>query len=490
MPLGLTFWSNNGALALWHDLSNLTDGNIFGVVRGSRELEIACCKIYQEPRSDGGEGDISQKDPGHDTGFFYMKNLADSTLRTWTNGVFFFGAAEPIPIQAPSAEYNGQWKRLEPYFEVGDLVPAITPSGANAWKPQGPIYKTGFLQDYDAAEPAFQSGSFNIMLSINTDASIPGDWRLWHYSPLAWSGTPPEVIASAAMQAGFGAEFIDQDAFDNAHDAYDLSTGDSPWSDLDDKWTLHARRTVGNKVMDFIIKCAEHGRDLLFFDEEGKLSISSWTRPNTATGFTAEGDQILDVLSHANTMKYLFNIVRASWGSAVSQSWGVAGATSGGPLYNEITAEVEPNLENRDRLKWIHFASDTGSALRFGPYELKGTRGITAYQGQPKFTSLVHFPFLLSPFVNRATLYKWSASTDGGGMLHVTHWLDSDSQTRSEIEIRQGPMGFDTGIGDLIEDLAITGDGRTIAEARIIERTYNFDTLTMDSTIMEIPPNT
>jgi len=263
MALGSTFWSTSGLSALWHDLTSLANGVIFGAANGVKPLYISCCKIYQEAMSDGGDGDLVRKNPGYNSGYFYLVETTSGAMN-WCNGVWLFGTAEPDTGSPPA---NGQWVRLEPYNVIGDIVPSILPTAASPQNPQGPLYKTGFLKNYDAANPAYIFSTRNLSMEISTNANIAGTWRLWHYSPYAWSGTPPEVVASAVMHAGLDADFIDQDSFDTAHDAYDLSTGDSPWSDLDDKWTIYARRITGTKVSDFLLDCMNHSRDLIFVSE-------------------------------------------------------------------------------------------------------------------------------------------------------------------------------------------------------------------------------
>jgi hypothetical protein len=485
MALGATFWSTSGLSALWHDITGLATGTISTPGAAQTAIWLAPVKIYQEPMVLGLNTKKQHDNPGFDSGFFY---LVETTLggTTWCDALFMPGWDIPYS----GLNRNQALIYLEPYCKRGDLVPESTTTAGSSGYEKNPYYRTGFVIGPDATYPAmiYNSNEVAIKLFANETA---GDWRLWQYSPYAWSGTPPEVMASALMTAGLDADFIDQGAFDDAHDAYDLSTGDSPWSDLDDKWTIYARRLVGTKVSDFIMQCAEHSRDLVFVNEAGEMSISSWTSPtNTVTGLTPAGDQILDVISHTMTMRHTFNRVRASWGEAAKQSWDDDAGTSTTPGIEEIYTTYEPTLESKPNDKWTHDDSDTGSITKFGTIWLKGRKAIKNTRGQPQEVETSVYPFLLSPHVNRATLYEWDPAVDGGGMIHVTNWLTSDAKPRAEIEIRQGPMGFDTGIGDLITNLEITGDGRTIAEARITERTYNFDSMTIDSKILEIPTNT
>ncbi len=111
MALGSTFWSTSGLAALWHDLTSLQDGVIFGTANGVKPLYISCCKIYQEPMGDGGDGDLIQKNPGYNSGYFYMVNTSTGA-KTWCNGVRLFCTAEPVTGSSPVAK--GQWVRVEP----------------------------------------------------------------------------------------------------------------------------------------------------------------------------------------------------------------------------------------------------------------------------------------------------------------------------------------------------------------------------------------
>jgi len=493
MPLGGTFWGNLGLAALWHDMSEFTDGLNNGVASdGFREFFVGPLEIYQEPYALGGDGSRVQDNPGYDSGFFYAVETSSAEV---IKCMSCFG----VGVASKAFADNAQWVRLEPSHYKKDLLPLspANPTGTQSAFNKNPVYKTGFVHNENTGSTGdvpYQSGGYSVALLIAME-NVVGTWRLHQYNPYAWSGTPPEVVASAAMHAGVPADYIDQDAFDDAHDAYDLSTGDSPWSDLDIRWTIYARRLTGTKVSDFLIDCMNHGRDLIFVNEAGKLSTSSWTRPSHGvTGFTASGDQIINALSHTSTIKHIFNSVKCSWGEAVRESWedtnGYAGPRPGS---TEASVSSEPTLGTRPAGKWVDEEEDSDSISRFGRIWLKGKEYISNFRGQPMAVEVSHYPYLLMPHVDLGTGLSgttWDKSADGGGMIHVTNWLASDAKPRAEIEIRQGPMGFDTGIGDLIEDLEITGDGRTIAEARIIERTYNFDTLTIDSLIMEIPPNT
>jgi hypothetical protein len=54
----------------------------------------------------------------------------------------------------------------------------------------------------------------------------------------------------------------------------------------------------------------------------------------------------------------------------------------------------------------------------------------------------------------------------------------------------QNLLGLDWSIGARVNNVSVTDDGQTIADTRCIERTYDFDRLTVESVLMEVPPNT
>ena len=73
--------------------------------------------------------------------------------------------------------------------------------------------------------------------------------------------------------------------------------------------------------------------------------------------------------------------------------------------------------------------------------------------------------------------------------MHVTNWLKSDSQERRIVTLRQDMRALDWGIGSRVTGVAVTDDAATIAEAFCIERTYDFDRLTVESVLLERPSN-
>jgi hypothetical protein len=478
MPAG--FWTGGGATALWHDMDTFTVGSVGPTIGLYQQALSGCCKIYQEPVSNGDTDSHSQNNPGYDSGFFYAKETSTGVVLP-TDGVF------PVGQAFPAATINGQWVRLQPWCIVGDLLPESTSSSADPSLLKDSIYRTGFQKNYDATNlPPIYIG-YNALTFFVKSSGVSGTYRMWHYNPWAWSGTPPEVATAAAMYSGLSSSQIDQTAFDDAHDAYNHTTGDAPYNTLDQDWTIYARRTIGNKVADFLLECAEHGRDPIFVNEEGKLSTNSWTNPTySVSGLDLQEDQFLSIISHTRTRKHLYNSVSAGWGSAAKQSWT---GSSFGPSTQAVG--FEPNLESRPLDKWVHEDSVAASITKYGQVWLKGKKAIANFRGQPQEIEISHFPFILTPHVTLSgSGYTWDASTDGGGLVHITYWLPSDSKPRSEVKAKQGLMGLDTGIGDEITNLSITGDGKTIATSRVIEKKYNFDDMTVESLIMEVPPNT
>jgi hypothetical protein len=484
MGIGASFWASLGVDALWHNLDTFTDGfNIGAGGDGTRGMIVGPCQIYQEASSVGGNQNRVQDNPGYDSGYFYAYDAtADVTVRC--HAVFIIGETYP------NGASECQAVLLQPNCKRGDLIPKTVNTNTDFAYDKNPMYKGGFGQAYDAGRPADQYSGQDSAWLIHVE-DLVGTWRLHHYNPFAWWGSVPEVIAAAAMAAGVSSDFIDQASFDNSHDAYHLTTGDAPWADLDSDWEIYANRIVGEKVSDFLTKIAGHGRDFLFVNESGKLALDSFTRPlYSATGLSLKEDQILALVSWTQTIKHTFNSVRSSWGQANRLSWeDTDGYTGARPGSTEMAVSFEPHLESRPIDKWVDDDEDTTSLGLFGRLWLNGQKVISNFRGQPQETEISHYPFIMSPHVTRSDFWLWDKATEGGGMVHVTNWLPSDGKIRTQLEIRQGPIGFDIGLGDEITDLEITGDGRTILNSRVIERTYNFDTLTMDSTILEIPPN-
>lgn len=483
--LGSTFWTGGGASALWHDLDDFTSGYNEGLdAAGRRSLHVGPAKIYQEPMVLSSAKGRIQDNPGFDSGYFYG-------VETTTGQIIKVAFVFHIGFAYPNGTKVGQWQFLHPHCQVGDLTPKSGETVTDDAYEKSPIYKTGFMlpAGVHTAAPTIGAG-YDTAMSIYIE-DVVGSWRLHHYSPYAWSGTPPEVIASAAMHAGLDADHIDQDTFDNAHDAYDPANSIQPWSDLDTQWTIHARRELGTTVADFLVQCAQHGRDMLYINEAGQLACQSIMYPaHTASGLDLVDDQVLSVVSWRETTRYLFNSVAASWGMAARQSWDdVDGAAGARPGAEDASSSFEGNLETRPGDKWVHEIAYSSSVTKYGQRWLRGRKVLANFRGQPQELEIVHFPFLLSPHVNLTFPgYEWDKSTDGGGMVHLSHstWLAADAAPKKEVTIKQGPMGFDTAIGDHVEDVALTADGETVDDMFVIEKEYNFDSLEITTTLLEI----
>ena len=486
MGIGAAFWAASGTTLLWHDMDGFnTSGSSLGGIDsdGRLQLRVGPCKIYQEPMVNGGRESRIQSNPGYDSGFFYA---LETTLgaRLATDQVFLDGVA----YTPGGGAFTGQWHKLLPPCAPGHIMPKSPNTVGIAAIEKSPIYKTGWL---DVLGNAYQPGGSGQEVTLDVYVeNVLGTWRLHHYSPWAWAGTIPEVIAAVAMAAGVHPDDINQDSFDNAFDAYDLITGDLPWRLLDDKWTVYARRTLGNKVSDFIAEIARHGRDFVFTDENGKLALGSRTRPNNSiSGFDPATEGVLKTLSWESTLKHFHNSFRAIWGSAARQAWedtnGFAGDT---PASGEMSASFEPNLESNPNLdRWVDEMKDPGSVSKYGVKWLKGKKVLANTRGQPEEVSLASYPMLLTPHVNSSdpTVWDWDKDILGGGMVHLSHWLEGDATPKHLVEIRQDPRGFDLGVGDHLTNAELTGDGYVIPDAVIIERDYNFDSMQIDSVILE-----
>jgi len=111
---------------------------------------------------------------------------------------------------------------------------------------------------------------------------------------------------------------------------------------------------------------------------------------------------------------------------------------------------------------------------------LNGSDVAVSIGGQPKNVKRLHFPFLMN---------------NNGGIItpqlaHVHYWIFSDSRERRFVTVTQDMRALDWGIGSKVLNVSLTDDGQTIPEMWCIERTYDFDRLTVTSVLMEVPANT
>jgi hypothetical protein len=460
MPLGSTWWNNLGSTSRWtHDFTNnvMYKLNDNGMVR----LHLNRLRMYQRTTTTGGTGSKQMTNPGFDSGYFsFSTSYTTNTEVEYSQAFSLIGDYNTYPPQCVT---------LYPEVEFGDIPPTTGVIGALS----AGYYKTGFVDDLGgsgmvAGSPADAFVWFNIPAN--------GVYYIWHYNPWAWFGTVPEVIAAACMQVGLDSDYIDTAAFDRAHDAFDASTGDEPWTDVNEDWEIYAYRTVGQKLSDFMFECARHARDFYYVSESGELSVNSFTSPNTTITSLGFSDGVIGVVDWEDTIEHMFNRVDATWGSATASS----GDDSNAPNQTEYSCSFEPQLDSYTGSKWLKSATDSSSTSRYGEIPLKGKLTSINIEGQPKEVYKVHFPFLLSD-------HDTVASPSPGGMLHVTNWLSSDSQPRKIIQLKQDLRGLDFSVGDEVQDVELTSDGVTVGVTKCIRKKYDFRTMTVQSTLMEIP---
>jgi hypothetical protein len=291
-----------------------------------------------------------------------------------------------------------------------------------------------------------------------------GLWHLRHYQPWAWSGSPAEVIASIAMQAGLSSDLIDQTLFDAAHDAYSL---DAPWTTTGHgEPTVYCSRKVGETVYSLIEEVARHSRDLLCITMSGKLALVSRTRPPTLAGLTMS-DGVIDAEMSYST-DYILNSTHAMVGQAVK----VVGDDTNAPDYVDhwnVEATEEEQLQSYTGDDWQYELSDATSILQYGRRELPGRKVQMIVNGQTKSFTRAQFRFWLD---------------DAFMVPLLGYYQAKDIAPRREISVRQTLVGLDYDIGTRVTGIVITGDGESVS-GFCLSKSIDFDRLTVDSVIVE-----
>ncbi len=310
--------------------------------------------------------------------------------------------------------------------------------------------------------------------------------NIWHYQPYAWNGTPPEVFAAILLQMGLDVSYIDTAAFTDAHNRYGAVGGDEPWvaSTGNTERTsrqIYCWRRVGQKVMDLLLDVIRHGRDMYYVNEVGKIDVSSFTTPVEVVSGLGLADGVVDEIEWEWTAELVFNKVRATWGYGF-RAWG---GPADPPDATGYAVSEEPTLDSYIGNKYVHEASNAASIAKYGELPLGDAVRKTNKSGAPSDIVISHYPMYYDPGVTDA---GWALGK--GGMQHVVYWLASDSQERRMVSVRQDFRALDWGIGAKLVNVQVTDDGANIADCRCIERTYDFDRLTVESVLMEVPPNT
>ena len=478
MGLGAPFWAAAGDGVRWmHDWSSYHSST--GIVDGTRYTAtfLSNVKLFQLPFAMNGADGIKQNAPQYDAGFFFWGTSA-TVMKEYS---FIQGC---VAHGGDTGTYTTpMWKQIHYTSSTrmtnGDIPPKLDVDPLRSKDFYSGIVQTGFL-----SKIPFDSNTTNHVVTWTMLPSA-GTYKFWHYNPWAWYGTVPAVIADIVMKCGIDSSEIDQAAFDNAHDAYDLTTGDAPWTTaagLVTKWEIGCSRRVGEKCISLVMECARHSRDMYFVNEAGILSVNSFTRwltgGNYVTGLTLD-DGVINVNDWGYESRYLYTKYLASWGSGV--------VVSGNPEYappnaTNYTASEDETMESYLRGLLEDYYDGSDAVLdwdrKYGELWLKGRQTIINKTGIPRVAQKVHFPFSFSP--HRAI----------GRYTPLYNWQVSDSKPRRFVSLTQDMRALDWSIGAHLTAVTVTDDGQTIDNAWCIERTYDFDRLTVASVLMEQPSNT
>lgn len=480
MGLGITWWANGGESSRWFDdWSPMypTTGLLYHEGNMSRySFQGQFGRFFQRCYSNGtGAQGPQQKNPGFDSGYFYLEETS--------TGEILYGSLAAA-LDDPETYHLGtvgafqpRYHELYPPCRLNDLAPGVDAVVGTNQYVDFPFYRTAWW-DVGTVDPT--SSGTQSYLYIWFPKKV-GTWRLGHYVPWAWSGTVPEVVAAIMMKMGISTTYIDTTAFDNAYDAYDPTTGDSPYriTVSGGPLTVYASRKVGQKVSDLIFDVAMNSRDFFFADEAGVFSCNSFVRPNTTVTGLGLSDGVLAV-SWERTTKYIINSVTGRYGDAVRQ-WGDQTNRPDNALH-DLSCVDEPQLDSYvSSSKWFYSFTSPTSITKYGERPAKGRKTIVNTDGSPREAEVVHFPMQLDP--------DWTSGARPEP-VSLRAWLNSDAQPRKLITVRQDLRGADYGLGDKVEDVELTGDGATVADTRCIEKEYNFDSLTVTSVLMEVPDNT
>ena len=377
-----------------------------------------------------------------------------------------------------SAGKFSQCVPIVPYIDEGEIRPV-----SDASSDHSAYYKTPFV--YETGN----NGSLGLP-DVVTFFRRPASGSLcsvYHYQPYSWTGAVPEVIAAILLQMGLPRAYIEEADFTSANGKHDSTLGDTPYVyDPPDSpgaaAELFCWRRVGQKVIELVLEVARHARDLVFVNEAGKIDISSFTSPQKSVSGLGLADGIVGSVEWAWTSELIFNKVAATWGQAF-RCWG---EPADPPNATGFCCQEEPQLDSFQENSVIHEATNAASVARYGELWLPGHERFVSTTGTARKIAIVHFPFFLNPGVTDAL---WTAG-GVGGMQHVVYWLASDSKERRMVTVTQDFRALDWGIGTRVSNVAVTDDGQTINTAWCIERTYDFDRLTVTSVLMEQPANT
>lgn len=476
MGLGTTWWTNNGAASLWTDnfvgmasCTKYDEGNMTRI-----NFAGPFVRFFQKAYTNGaGSPGQQMKNAGFDSGYVYIEE-STSGEKLYASSVFPYDDNESW-LQPLGANFQPpRYHTLYPECRIYDLQPVVdSGAGADNRYTTWPFFKPPW---FDVAN-GYTATQWFMFAWVPKKA---GTWYLGHYAPYAWSGTPPEVVASILLTLGLSSTYIDTGGFDKAHDAYNLSTGVSPYKDVygaTDGFNVYASRKVGDTVAGLVQEVARHSRDFYYVDERGKVGCNCFVDPNNVISGLGFDDGVINS-TFTDTDKYIINRVACRWGSGVRQ-WGDGTNRPDNTAFT-LSISDEDMLDSYTGDKWLCTYDDATSQNKYGVRPAKGRDAIINTDGSPREAEVSHFPFLLD------SLY---ADLGDVGPAALLGFRFSDSQTRKEITVKQNLLGADYGLGDKVEDVAVTGDSVVVPDTRCVEKTYNFSDLTVESVLLEIPPN-
>jgi hypothetical protein len=123
-------------------------------------------------------------------------------------------------------------------------------------------------------------------------------------------------------------------------------------------------------------------------------------------------------------------------------------------------------------------SASQASMDKYGEIQMRGSRRDVMAGGKLLNAEAVHFPM------------HFSCHSENMNVPHIAAWMRSSGKIPRTVTITQDFRALDWGIGSKVLNVAVTDDGQTIPEMWCIERTYDFDRLTVTSVLMEQPPNT
>ena len=308
------------------------------------------------------------------------------------------------------------------------------------------------------------------MMMTSTPSGAIGSWgpfHLYHYQPWAWYGTVAEVVASILLRLGLHQDYVDADSFDDAYDGQATDMGIyAPY--------VYVSRDFGRPVAELIKEVCRHSHDGLYYDMEGRLAMSSRTRPYTAD--PPDPASIL-AISHRFTDEHLVNTARFTYGQVCrttvddrteppTQISGVVEEEN--PDYVSM-AEFEAGGQSRQSDTWSYSVTDSTSVSTYGEYPLGGERPEVDEDGNTTTVPVTHMRFFSS----------------GAAAQGLASRVEKESGIKRELTVVQDFRGLDFDVGYVIEDVELTSDGDTISDMRCIIKEIDFNNLRVTSVFLE-----